>query len=290
MNEIIITEKTIDIKSVFAKKNASLAKMIPNFVYSYLRKIAHEDENNMILYKNKDKYGSEFVSACLEQLQAKINVVGEKNIPDTGKQILISNHPLGGYDGLALMNMVGKVRKDFYSLSNDILLVLPNMRPLFIPVNKHGSNQEYIKILNKTFEDENLILIFPAGLVSRKINGKIQDLEWKNTFFTRAIRNKRDIIPVFVEGRNSNRFYNIANIRKKLGIKANIEMFYLVDEMYRQINKPITIYVDKPIPYSFFDKRMSNTEWIGTIRNYIYQLKDNLNGTFEQYIEQNKKN
>ena len=289
MNDIIITEKTIDVRKVFEKKNPGLAKLIPGFVYSYIRKLIHESENNSILFNNKDKFGFEFVKACLEQLKAKINVIGEENIPLSGKQILISNHPLGGYDGLALMDMIGRKRKDFLSLSNDLLMVLPNLRPLFVPVNKHGSNLEYMKILNKTFEDENIILIFPAGLVSRKINGKIQDLEWKNTFLNRAIRNKRDIIPVFVEGRNSNRFYNIANIRKKLGIKANIEMFFLVDEMYRQINKPISIYVDKPIPYSFFDNRMTKREWIQTIRDYVYQLKDNTNGTFEQFIEQNKK-
>lgn len=289
MKDIIITEKTIDVKKVFAAKNPGLARLIPGFVYNYLRKIVHEDENNKLLFANKDKFGTEFISACLTQLKANIKIEGAENIPPSGKQILISNHPLGGYDGLAIMDMIGKIRKDFFSLSNDILLVLPNMKQLFVPVNKHGSNQEYIKTLNKTFEEENLILIFPAGLVSRKIDGKIQDLEWKNTFLTRSIRNKRDLIPVYVEGRNSNWFYNLANLRKKLGIKSNIEMFYLVDELYKQISKPITIYVGKPVPYSFFDKRRTNGEWITAIRNYIYQLKDNKNGTFEQFIDENKK-
>jgi 1-acyl-sn-glycerol-3-phosphate acyltransferase len=287
MNDLIITEKTIDVKKVFTYKNPGLARLIPQFVFSYLRKIVHEDQNNKILFENKDKYGTEFVSACLTHLKANIKIVGVENIPASGKQILVSNHPLGGYDGLALMDMIGKIRSDFYFLSNDILLVLPNLRPLFVPINKHGSNQEYIKTLNNTFESENMILIFPAGLVSRKINGKIQDLEWKNTFLNRVIRNKRDLIPVFVEGRNSDWFYNLANLRKKLGIKSNIEMFYLVDEMYKQISKPITIYVGKPVHYSFFDKRMKNDEWIRTIRNFVYQLKDNNYGTFEQFVEKN---
>lgn len=289
MNDIRITEKTIDVRKVFRDKNPALARMIPGFVYSYLKRIVHEDENNQMLFQNKDKFGSEFISACLEKMGAKINVIGAENIPATGKQILISNHPLGGYDGMALMDVVGKIRKDFYSLSNDILLVLPNLRPLFVPVNKHGSNQDYIKVLNNTFEQDNLILIFPAGLVSRKINGKIQDLEWKNTFLTRSIRNQRDIIPVYVEGKNSNWFYNLANWRKKLGIKANLEMFYLVDELYKQIKKPITIHIGKPIPYTFFDKRMKNQEWINTIRDFIYQLKNHNERTFEQYIAEFKK-
>jgi putative hemolysin len=289
MNDIRITEKTIDVRKVFRDKNPALARMIPGFVYSYLKRIVHEDENNQMLFQNKDKFGFEFISACLEKMGAKINVLGAENIPATGKQILISNHPLGGYDGMAIMDTVGKIRKDFYSLSNDILLVLPNMRPLFIPVNKHGSNLDYIKVLNNTFEQDNLILIFPAGLVSRKINGKIQDLEWKNTFLTRSIRNQRDIIPVYVEGKNSNWFYNLANWRKKLGIKANLEMLYLVDELYKQIKIPITIHIGKPIPYTFFDKRMNNQEWINTIRNFVYQLKNNNERTFEQYITEFKK-
>ncbi len=289
MNDIRITEKTIDVRKVFSDKNPALARLIPGFIYSYLKRIVHEDENNQMLFQNKDQFGSEFISACLEKMGAKINVIGAENIPATGKQILISNHPLGGYDGMALMDVVGKIRKDFYSLSNDILLVLPNLRPLFVPVNKHGSNLDYINVLNKTFEQDNLILIFPAGLVSRKINGKIQDLEWKNTFLTRSIRNQRDIIPVYVEGKNSNWFYNLANWRKKLGIKANLEMFYLVDELYKQIKKPITIHIGKPIPYTFLDKRMKNQEWINTIRDFVYQLKNNNERTFEQYIAEFKK-
>ena len=288
MNDIIITEKTIDVKKVFNDKNPGLAKLIPGFVYSYLRKIVHEEQNNKLLFDNKNKFGTEFVTACLNQLQADIKIVGIENIPKSGKQILISNHPLGGYDGLALMDMIGKIRKDFFFLSNDILMVLPNLNSLFVPINKHGSNQEYIKTLNNTFESENLILIFPAGLVSRKIGGKIQDLEWKNTFLSRSIRYQRDIIPVYVEGRNSNWFYNLANWRKKLGIKSNIEMLYLVDELYKQISKPITIYVGKPVPYTFFDKRMKNDEWIKTIRNFVYKLKDNYEFTFEKYIAEIK--
>ena len=281
MSDLKIKEKTFDVKEVFKKKSLVIAKFIPGFVYKYLRKIIHEEEGNEILYRNKDKFGVDFVNASLDDLQANLNIHGLENIPKTGKCILISNHPLGGFDGLALMKTVGKVRRDFYFLANDILMFLPNLKSLFVPINKHGSSKDYINTLNKTFEEENLILIFPAGLVSRKISGKIQDLEWKNTFLSRAKRNQRDIIPVYIGGRNTNWFYNLAFWRKKLGIKANLEMFYLVDELFKQKGKKLDIYIGKPIPYQTFDKRKKGKDWIKAIREYVYSLEDNPDKEFQ---------
>jgi len=281
MSDLKIKEKTFDVKEVFRKKSPVISKFVPGFVYKYLRKIIHEDEGNDLLYRNKDKFGVDFVNASLDDLQAKLNIRGLENIPKTGKCILISNHPLGGFDGLALMKTVGMVRKDFYFLANDILMFLPNLKPLFVPINKLGSSKDYINTLNKAFEEDNLILIFPAGLVSRKIDGKIQDLEWKNTFLSRAKRNQRDIIPVYIDGKNTNWFYNLANWRKKLGIKANLEMFYLVDELFKQKGKTLDIYIGKPIPYQTFDKRKKGKEWIQSIREHVYNLKDNPNKEFK---------
>ncbi len=275
MSDLKIKEKTFDVKDVFKKKSPVVAKLVPGFVYKYLRKIIHEDEGNDILFRNKDKIGVDFVNASLDDLQANLNIHGLENIPKTGRYILISNHPLGGFDGLALMKTVGMVRRDFYFLANDILMFLPNLKPLFVPINKLGSSKDYINTLNKAFEEDNLILIFPAGLVSRKIDGKIQDLEWKNTFLSRAKRNKRDIIPVYIDGRNTNWFYNLANWRKKLGIKTNLEMFYLVDELFKQKGKKLDIYIGKPIPYQTFNKRKNTRDWIKSVREYVYGLKDN---------------
>lgn len=275
MGELKITEKTIDIKDVFYKKNPTLAKVIPGFVYNFLRKLVHEDEINKILYDNKDKYGLDFVRATLNDLGADIQIEGLENIPPEGKSTLISNHPLGGYDGLALMDAVGRVRKDLYFLANDILMLLPNLKPLFVPVNKLGTNLDYARTINEAFTKENIILVFPAGLVSRKINGVIQDLEWKMTFLTKSKRNKRDIIPAYVEGKNSNRFYNIARWRKKLGIKFNVEMALLVDELFRFKNKTLKIIIGKPVSYKIIDNRFTLKQWALIFREHVYNLKNN---------------
>lgn len=160
---------------------------------------------------------------------------------------------------------------------NDILLNIDNLKPFFIPVNKHGSNAENVKIFNDTFASDKTLLYFPAGLVSRKGNGEIKDLEWKKTFITKAKRFKRDIIPVYIEGRNSDFFYNLANRRKRLGVKGNIEMLYLINETYKQLDKTMHIVIGKPIPWESFDRSKSDVEWAAMVRDQVYKMKEENN-------------
>jgi putative hemolysin len=192
-----------------------------------------------------------------------------------GRYLVASNHPLGGMDGIALLHETGKLRKEVLFPVNDLLLNLPNLYELFIPVNKHGSNAENIKLFNDTFASNAMILYFPAGLVSRKQSGIIKDIEWKKTFLTKAKSSQRDIIPVYISGRNTNFFYNLANIRKKLGIKANIEMLFLPDQLFRYQNKMIRITFGKPIPISVFDKSRTDQQWTALLREHVYKLENN---------------
>jgi putative hemolysin len=276
-----ITERTINVERVFRDKNPGLASWIPGFVFSYLRKVLHEKEINDFLYTNREKDGLEFVDAIIEGFGAIVRVKGTENIPVHGRCILAANHPLGGLDGVALMQVIGRVRKDIVFPVNDILTYLPNLQVLFIPVNKHGSNSENMRVFNETFESEKLVLYFPAGLVSRKKKGIIKDLDWKKTFISKAVQYQRDVLPVFIKGNNSGFFYNLASLRKKLGIKANIEMLFLPDEMYKQKGKTIEIVIGKPIPYQNFDKRHNNNEWAALVREHVYKLGS---GVTEEFI------
>lgn len=272
MDELNITERTIDIEKVFRSKSPGISRFIPGFVYGYLRKIIHEKDNNVLLYKYREMMGLDFVKATLENLGVIVKSSGTDNIPKEGRYIIASNHPLGGLDGMALMHVVGQVRKDIIFPVNDILLFLPNLRELFIPINKHGSNTENLQIINETFESGKMILYFPAGLASRKQKGRIEDLEWKKTFISKAKQYKRDIIPVYIDGKNSNFFYNLANLRKNLRIGANIEMLYLPDEMYKQKNKTINITFGKSIPYQTFDKKYNYKIWAQKVKKYVYAM------------------
>lgn len=289
MNEIKITEKTLDVKKVFESKSPGLSKWIPGFVFSYLRKKIHQDQINDFLFKNKDKFDLDFIDAVIDEFGMKFDVIGIENIPATGKYTLAANHALGGADGLGIMQMIGRIRKDFTFLTNDILMLLPNLKNLFTPVNKHGSNIDNMKFINAAFAGDNLLLIFPAGLVSRKSKGLIRDLVWKASFVSRSVKNQRDIIPMHVEGHNSNFFYNFATWRKRLGIKANLEMFLLADELFKQRNKTITFTVGKPIPWNLFSEEINFRNWAAIIKEYVYELGKNPDLIFDQAYLENKK-
>ncbi len=275
-----IQPEFIDVGKVIGRKSPTLRKRLPGFVLNYLRRIVHEAELNEFLRLYGHLEGVPFIAGAMEFMNTQINVVGLENIPETGRYIVASNHPLGGLDGLALMLTAAKRRKDIVFPVNDILMNVKNLEPLFIPINKHGSNTENIKIINDTFASDKLICYFPAGLVSRKNGGVIKDLMWHPTFITKAKRFKRDIIPTHISGRNSNFFYNLAKIRKLLHIKANIEMLYLVDEFHKQKNKTITITFGKPVSYTVFDHKHPKTEWAARMRDFIYLLEDNPKALF----------
>lgn len=267
-------EKFIDIEKVIAEKNPRLLKSLPGFIISYIKKVLHQDQINGFIAVHGNNYGFDFIEKIIEEFGVSVETIGIENVPQTGGIVIASNHPLGGLDALAMMHILSKKRKDMRFIVNDILLTFKNLKELFIPVNKHGkSGAESVKMINAQFASEQLTLVFPAGLVSRKQErGIIKDLEWKKSFITKARQYQRDIIPVYVEGINSNFFYNLSRWRKRLGIKANIEMFYLMDEMYKQHGKKITIYFGKPIKYSTFDKSKTDEQWANYIKELVYKL------------------
>jgi 1-acyl-sn-glycerol-3-phosphate acyltransferase len=288
---IEISEHFIDVEQLFARKNPRLLKILPKFIFSYIKKIVHQEEINGYIYRHRDKFGLEFIDAILDEFGVKseikippflspsgpLTLNTHTNLTDlfspTGRYIVASNHPLGGMDGMALIQAVGKVREDIVFPVNDILTYIPGLKPLFIPINKHGKNTENIEIIEDTFASGKVVLYFPAGLVSRKHKGGIiKDLAWKKTFITRARKHKRDIIPVFISGRNSNFFYNLAYWRRKFGIKANIEMLFLVDEMAKQKGKSIKIVFGQPIPYTTFDRSKTDVQWAEMVRERVYEL------------------
>lgn len=277
-----VTDKFFDVEKIFAGKNSRLAGMMPGFVFNLLKRIIHQDELNKCIWDNRDQWGTDFAAAILENMKVGVKVINEDNIPKKGRDLMVANHPLGGIDGMALMAEMGKYRHDIIFPVNDLLMNIPNLYELFIPINKHGSNAENVQILNDTFASDMLMLYFPAGLVSRKKSGVIKDLEWRKTFLTKAKAYQRDIIPVHIGGWNSNFFYNLANLRKRLGMKANIEMLFLVNEMFNLQLKELPMTFGQAIPYTFFDRRKSDLQWAADLREYVYILGEQPKALFTE--------
>jgi putative hemolysin len=254
---------------------------MPGFVMNYMNRIIHVDEINDFLARHKDEHGLTFVEAVLSEFQVTVKYQGLEKIPASERFIVAANHPLGGLDGLALISVIGKIRQDLIFPVNDLLMNLENLRELFIPVNKHGTNADNIRVFEDTFASDTALLYFPAGLCSRKQSGRIMDVEWKKTFVTKSRKYKRQVVPVHIEGRNSNFFYNLANLRKRLRIRSNIEMFYLVDEMMKQKNKTISFTIGDPIPSEIFDKRHNDREWASLVKQQVYALGSGTRGPEE---------
>ncbi|MBS4035795.1 MAG: 1-acyl-sn-glycerol-3-phosphate acyltransferase [Ignavibacterium sp.] len=266
----------INIDREFRKKSGKVYPFIPKFIIRYLEKKVHQEKLNYALHVYKDKLDFDFLDVVLnDEFGLNIQVANPENIPSSGRYIIASNHPLGGLDGMALMYVIGQKRKDLKFIVNDLLTGLVNLVGLFAPINKHGkTSSEGIRMIEELYESEELVLIFPAGLVSRKQKGGIKDLEWKKSFIAKSIQHKRDIIPVHIDGQNSKFFYNLARLRKFLGIKTNIEMFLLPDEMFKQENKIINIKFGKPIPYTTFTKEYSHIEWAQIVKEHVYKMND----------------
>ncbi len=264
----------IDLEEIIRSKNPRLLKFLPPFVLKYIKKIIHQDEFNDFLIQTKDVYEHDFVRETLNYFQIKVQCEGLQNIPEKGGCIVVCNHPLGGMDGIAAMSELGKKRPDLKAMVNDLLMNLQNLNKLLIPVNKHGKNTiQNIRQIDKSFASEDCLIVFPAGLVSRKQNGIIKDLEWKKGFVSKAIKYEQDVIPVHIEASNSSFFYNLARIRKMVGINVNIEMFYLVDEVYKQRGKTIKITIGKPIPHTSFTKAQTQEKWAQMVKEHVYNLK-----------------
>ena len=264
---------TIDIEKVL--KNKAPNFHVPKFIVTYLQKIVHEKELNDFLVKNPGIKNLEFIEAAFEYLHVTTSIEGRENLPHGSTYIFAGNHPLGGLDGITTGYLLGKeYDSKIRFFSNDILMNVEPMREMFVPVNKVGNqSKNHASLMQELYESDNSLLTYPAGMCSRKVKGEIIDLEWKKNFITKAIEYQRDVVPIYFEGRNSNFFYNLANLRKFFHIKINIEMMYLVNEMFKQKGKHFTIKIGKPIPWQTFDKSKSQQEWAAWVKEIVYSMQ-----------------
>ena len=263
----------LDIEGIIRSRAGKKARYIPKFLINWFKNFVHQDFINEYL---KEGYvGVEFCENSLKYLGVELEVNGLENLPKDGRRYtFVSNHPLGAIDGVTLGAIIGKEYDGKIKyLLNDLLMNLKGLAPLGIPINKLGGQARNLpRMIDEAFHSDNHMLVFPAGLCSRKINGKIQDLPWGKAFITKSRQTGRDIIPIHFEGKNSERFYRIANLQKMLGLKFNVAMMFLPDEMYKSTGRKYKITFGKPIPIDSLDNSKNDAEWAQDIRESIYEL------------------
>ena len=263
----------LDIEQVIKAKAGKKAKYIPKFLIRWFKNFMHLDFINEYL---KEGYvGVDFCENCIKYLGVELDIKGLENLPKDGrKYTFVSNHPLGAIDGVTLGAVIGREYDgNIKYLMNDLLMNLKGMAPLGIPINKLGGQARNLpRLVNEVYESDCQMLVFPAGLCSRKIDGMIQDVEWSKSFVKKSRDTGRDIVPIHFEGENSKRFYRIANLQKKLGLKFNFAMMLLPDEMYRSRGRKYCITIGKPVSVDSFDKSRTDNEWAQEIRKQVYGL------------------
>ena len=264
----------VDVAQVLRSKNPALARYIPGFLVRYLRRIVHENEVNYVLTHFAHLDPIRFIRSTLDYMQITYRAEGLERLDPQGRYLFASNHPFGGMDGMMLATEVSSYFGDVRVIVNDLLMNLRPLAPIFVPVNKHGrQNSSYAETIRQTFDSNIPIITFPAGLCSRRHQGIVCDLEWKPNFVKKAIESQRAIVPVHFDGHLSNFFYRLSNLRTALGIKANIEMLYLADEMFAQRGRHFDIRIGAPIPWQDLADQTSARVWANRIKELSYAMK-----------------
>ncbi|MCD4794660.1 MAG: 1-acyl-sn-glycerol-3-phosphate acyltransferase [Bacteroidales bacterium] len=263
----------INISHIIKNSDSKFLKSLPNFVIKLIIKIFRQKELNKTINKCSDYDGIDFMTKFLEELNIKIEIEGQENLPENGKCFFVANHPFGLLDGIILTNIVGNKYKQIKIIGNEALMFIPNLRSIIANVSVFGKNpKKYFIELNKVFASDIPIIHFPFGLISRFYKFKIQDRSWKKSFITKAVANQRDVVPIKFYGRNSNLFYMVYIFRQILNIKLKIELILFPREMFKKKGESIKVKIGKSISYNVFDKSLSHTEWAQKVKNQVYKL------------------
>lgn len=273
-----ISEKTIDLNAILRSKLGAKAKLVPAPLVAWLKRIVHQNEVNKFLWESRHLSGTEWLEECVRYLDMTLETVGVENLPDKNDGRLytfVSNHPLGGEDGVALGAIIGRhYDSRFRYLVNDLLMNLPGLAPLCIPINKTGKqSRQFPAMVEAGFQSDNHMLMFPAGICSRRrSDGEIRDIPWTKTFISKSVQYQRDVVPIHFSGRNSDFFYRLANFSDRHIKKVNIAMLFLVDEMYKNVHKTFRVAFGKPIPWQTFDKSRTPAQWAQYVQDRVYEL------------------
>ncbi len=266
--------KYIDLIKIVKEEHPALYKKLPRFVFKLIELIIRQRAMNEIINKYLEHDGVAFTDRMVEELNLKLDIEGIENLPENGRCFFVANHLYGILDGMILANIVGNKYGRFMSITNDAFNLIPQIEEMVTSVNVYGrSAKKHIVELDKIYKSDVPINHFPAGEVSRKYNGKVEDKEWHKSFISKAISEKRNVVPIFFHGGNSKLFYSVHSLRRKFKIDANIELILLPREMFKKKNKTIKVTIGKPISYKLLSSNLSHSDMAKLVKKHLYSLK-----------------
>ena len=273
----------IDIQKEIEKKFPNINKkdnFLKKSLFKVAKKIVHEDSINQFLTQNAHLKGFEFVDAVLDYFDFDYTVSSSdlQNIPTSGKVVIIANHPLGGLDALCLLRLISTVRKDVKIVANDFLAGFEALNSLLIPIDNYKLRQSKndIKKIYEALNNEEAIILFPAGEVSRATPKGIKDPTWNKGFLNFAQNSNAPILPIFLDAKNSKTFYTISIINK------TFSTLLLSHEMFNKKSKRIGIKVGQIIPNeNITPKGIDKKFLLNLYKKHLYSLKKGKKSFFE---------
>ena len=266
----------LDVEKVLGPK---LMKKLPRFAVNFFKRRIHQDEINDCIMHAEHYKGAGFFDEALKYVDITFQIRGEENLDPDKKYLFAGNHPLGGPEALIIGSVFRRIYGDGFKVPVNHLLA--NLKPLnefFVPVRVYGSNRnrELGEQIADMFRSDYQVLVFPAGMCARKINGKVTEMPWKKMFITQSRKFERDVVPIHISGFNSRRFFFFTKLSMFLKLKFNLGMIFLVDELFNKKGQEFVVTFGKPVPYTTFDKTKTDLQWAAEIKDQVEALsKDN---------------
>lgn len=271
----------ISVKKIMDSKFPGLSAKIPRFFMRYVQRITHEKEINLFFRDNEEKRGYELLKAYLDYCRVTYKAEGLEQSKGFSKITFVSNHPMGVLDSASLIVTLAEGGFEAKVPANDLVVSMGDIGSFTVPVNKTGSNSKNLAALNDMFKLEDPLVFFPAGLSSRKVKGELLDVKWTKTAFARSVKNDRVIVPVFISGANTSFFYNLSRFRKSIGLKMNVEQYFLIHEAHKLKGSHFDLIFGKPIRPDVFDKRYDILTWAAKVKAHVYRMRDGYRGEFD---------
>ena len=273
----------LDIEQILSAKYPQFfnepTRLLSRPMVAAFRLLFHEREVNQFLETHQGLHGYTFLEQVLDHFSFSYTVSNrdKQNIPASGRVVIVANHPLGALDALALIQLVSEIRPDVKVVANELLSHLTPLSDLFLPVDNLGgaSQKEQIKAIQNALLDEQAVIFFPAGEVSRIRPNGVRDGKWNSGFLRFARRTNSPVLPVYIKARNSSLFYGASALYKPLS------MLLLVQEMFAQSARTIAIRIGEIIPNESLQRpELSPQTRVKMVKKHVYRIGKGKSGVF----------